>query len=148
MSDPKIAALRAASSNAPAGPSGPQALSYPWMTATGRELVMPANRTPPASPKAQPPPDPSAHTSFAQRKSKPPPDLGGEMPPENQPAGEPPLTNMDFGLLEYMRGPQFAALAPQPAAPPTPPGATDAQLNPQLLQFLRMRDSRGPGAMR
>lgn len=36
-----IAALRAASQNAPAGPSGPQALSFPWMQAQGRELVVP-----------------------------------------------------------------------------------------------------------
>jgi len=238
MAESKIAALRAASSNAPAAPSGPQALSYPWMTAAGRELVMPV-RPPPASPKARRPPDlPPSEGGF---KSSPPPDVpprervtsntpgfvdgvtlpggytpsfrynpelfnalrpraGGQnlmyggMVPENPsvappaapaPSAEPPAVNMDLGLLEYMNpgrvelGPEPAAApaqemggmellgligevpyqprivepeaqavapAAQPKVPP-PPGALDAQLDPQLLRFLIMSDFGGMEAM-
>lgn len=251
MADSKIAALRAASSNAPAAPSGAQALSYPWMTSAGRELVMPV-RPPPASPKARRPPDPSTTPAQGFIKSTPPPGerdglppgyrrgrdgnretsgmpgfvdgvtlpdgynpnfrfnpelfdalapreggqnlMYGGMVPENpsaaaapaapEPSAEPPLVDMNLGLLEYMRPNQRAELAPEPAAapapegaplpsmadfdflnyiqpvpvpvqtetaaavqPPPPPGALDVQLDPQLLQFLMMRDFGGMEAM-
>jgi hypothetical protein len=187
MAESKIAALRAASRNAPAAPSGPQALSYPWMSSAGRELVMPV-RPPPASPKARRPPDPSSTPAQDIRKSTPPPgerdglppgyrrgrdgnretsgmpgfvdgvtlpdgynpnfrynpdlfdvlaprpggqNLYGGMVPENPsvtepasppaPGGQPPLVDMDFGLLEYMRPNQRAELGPAPAAAPAPP---------------------------
>lgn len=81
MADSKIAALRAASSERPAAPSGPQALAYPWMTAAGRELVMPVRSPPPASPKARRPPDPSATPAQDFMKSKPPPDPSSGLPP-------------------------------------------------------------------
>jgi hypothetical protein len=197
MAESKIAALRAASSNAPAPPSGPQALSYPWMSSAGRELVMPV-RPPPASPKARRPPDPSSTPAQDIRKSTPPPgerdglppgyrrgrdgnretsgmpgfvdgvtlpdgynpnfrynpdlfdvlaprpggqNLYGGMVPENPsvtepasppaPGGQPPLVDMDFGLLEYMRPNQRAELAPEPAAAPAP---QDAPL-PSMADF-------------
>jgi len=190
MADSKIAALRAASRNAPAAPSGPQALSYPWMSSAGRELVMPV-RPPPASPKARRPPDPSSTPAQDIRKSTPPPGerdglppgyrrgrdgnretsgmpgfvdgvtlpdgynpnfrfnpelfdalapreggqnlMYGGMVPENpsaaaapaapEPSAEPPLVDMNLGLLEYMRPNQRAELAPEPAAAPAPEGA-------------------------
>lgn len=157
MADSKIAALRAASSNAPAAPSGPQALSYPWMTAAGRELVMPV-RPPPASPKARRPPD--LPPSRGGHKSSPPPDVppprtrppdrergdfGGDFrggarnaredfevlpqSPEYTPQQDvtPPRVDMDFGLLEYMRPNQRVELGPEPAAAPAP---QDAPLPP------------------
>lgn len=70
-----IAALRAASSAAPTGPSGPVALAYPWMTRQGSELVMPsrapgARQSRPALPTA-----PTVLPANGFRKSTVPPQL-------------------------------------------------------------------------
>lgn len=70
-----IAALRAASSAAPQGPSGPVALAYPWMTRQGAELVMPsrapvARQSRPALPTA-----PTVVPAREFRKSTVPPEF-------------------------------------------------------------------------
>lgn len=70
-----IAALRAASSAAPTGPSGPVALAYPWMTRQGSELVMPsrapvARQSRPALPTA-----PTVVPAREFRKSTVPPEF-------------------------------------------------------------------------
>lgn len=64
----KIAALRAASSAAPQGPSGPEALAYEWMTRRGSDLVMP-NR---------PPIDQEAWRQGRVQKAKRPPAVPGQ----------------------------------------------------------------------
>jgi hypothetical protein len=60
-----------------------------------------------------------------------------ELPPEAAP--------YQPGIVE----PEQAAPVPaaQPKVPPPPPGALDVQLDPQLLQFLMMRDFGGQEAM-
>ena len=96
----KIAALRAASSAAQQGPSGPQALSYSWMTRPGAELVIPNRSVPvaaPGGPKSrQPPVPPPAGPPGGGRPpvTLPPGTIPGKTfpPPGGQPpyGGQPP----------------------------------------------------------
>lgn len=139
-----IAALRAASA-APVGPSGPVALAYPWMARQGSELVIPVRpTTPPRNPKFRNPPNPAPPAPPSEPPSGPPrtwPGRGGggggggrgepggrfivddgegSLPPDAQPSGTPPFTNIDLGLIDYAQPLPFAELGPDEPAPYMP----------------------------
>lgn len=141
MANPTIAALRAASSAAPAGPSGPQALAYPWMTATGRELVLPDRSSSPPPPKRRPLPDPSPPPPGRPiiQPPLPPRDGGGRR-------GEAPGRGGDGGGWSYIGDwgndvPPYAVIdpnyvppsepSPEPPSEPAPPSEPPVEPRPE-----------------
>lgn len=150
-----IAALRAVSSAAPTGPSGPVALVYPWMNTPGRELVMPVRPpAPPRNPKARLPPEPGLPPPPGRPIIQPPlpPGAGGGR------RGEAPGRGGDGGGWSYIGDwgsdvPPYAVIDPgyvppsEPAPPseppveprPEPPGRRDAdqfEILP-LMQYIQ-----------
>lgn len=108
----KIAALRANSSAAPQGASGPQQLVYEWMSRRGSDLVMPTRPppAPPGGPKSRRPPDPAPPSGPPRGlplpgKRVPPPDA----PDVRVPGGRVPA----YATPDYQGGEPVADRSPR-----------------------------------
>lgn len=108
----KIAALRANSSAAPQGASGPQQLVYEWMSRRGSDLVMPTRPSPapPGGPKSRRPPDPAPPSGPPRGlplpgKRVPPPDA----PDVRVPGGRVPA----YATPDYQGGEPVADRSPR-----------------------------------
>lgn len=169
MASPTIAALRAASSATPAGPSGPQALNYAWMNTPGRAVVVPVRSSVPPPPKRGRPPDPTTGISVNDiRKAEEPPlppagregrvtdDTPGFVDGVTLPRNYHPTWNYDPGLMDAFmpvnpNAPIYSMPAPEPqvgqegATQTAPANVPLVDMNLGLLEYLNpQRVEMGP----